>query len=579
MTGQQIGFGWRRLMRRIAARLSPIPQPLGGFGTLPDPYTVGDPDRGQDLAAGRFAFAGFRIDAPGADIYDLPTQGALFDEAVHSFLWLDDLAAAGTPAAQDCAQRWVLEWAKRFQNGQGPGWDVNLTGRRLLRMALNAEFTTRNMDAAEIDQLIRAMARQASYLKRNWRKAPQGLSRFEALSGLTFASLCIEGLDGFLPTARHAMARECREWVDDTGAIPTRNPDELLQIFCLLIWTSQALSDSSFAPDQDVVATIEKIAPTLRVLRHADGGLARFHGGGRGPEGWLDYGLAQSGVRPQAELYQAMGYTLLSTLRTSVLIDTAPPPTGPHATLAHASTLAFELTSGRRPVIVSCGSAASLSGEWQLEGRKTTAHSTAAVGDGSSARFGPKKTLAGIARATLVDGPQTVQAEVFESQVGRGVECWHDGYHQRYGLIHSRQMALSANGRFLAGEDTIAAVSDADKARFVTAQGGPQGLPFALHFHLHPDVQVITGEDASAVSLVLPSGENWVFRHDGHRALEVTPSLYFSRGKIEPTPTKQLILMGRMLNPAVQVNWSLAKADETPQGIRDLVGDEAVLTD
>ncbi len=34
-----------------------------------------------------------------------------------------------------------------------------------------------------------------------------------------------------------------------------------------------------------------------------------------------------------------------------------------------------------------------------------------------------------------------------------------------------------------------------------------------------------------------------------------------------------------MLNPAAQVNWSLAKADETPQGIRDLVGDEASLTD
>ncbi len=579
VTAQDKSLGWRRLLRRITAILSPIPQALGGFSLLPDPYTIGDPKRGRDLTDGRFVFAGYGIEAPGESPFDLPTQGAAFEEAVHGFGWLDDLAAYATPEAQSCAQIWALDWARRFPRGQGTGWAIDLTARRLLRLSLHAEFLSDGLEDAELRLLIRTMARQASYLKRNWRRAPRGLSRFEALAGLTFGGLCVEGLDGYLAAAQDAMAAECEAWIDAEGGIPSRNPEELLQIFCLLIWTSQALTEAKWAPSDNVTDTIARMAPVLRALRHADGGLARFHGGGRGPDGWLDYGLAQSGVRPMDFDSLAMGFARLAALRTTVVVDAARPPTGPHSTLAHASTLAFELTSGRRPIVVSCGSGASLSTEWQRAGRATQSHSTLAIEGVSSTQFGPSRRAGIRQRETLVGGPRHVETELVESGVGRGIECWHDGYHQSHGLIHSRQMALSANGRFLAGEDTLAAVSDVDKARLVSVQGGPEGLGFSLHFHLHPEVDVITGTDSRAVTLALASGENWVFRHDGHLKLEVEPSLYFDHGKFRPIESKQLILKGRMLNPAAQVNWSLAKADETPQGIRDLVGDEASLTD
>ena len=79
---------------------------------------------------------------------------------------------------------------------------------------------------------------------------------------------------------------------------------------------------------QPHLAAIERIAPTLRTLRHSDGGLARFHGGGRGAEGWLDHALASSGVRGAQPDGLSMGYARLSAGRTSVIIDASPPPGG-----------------------------------------------------------------------------------------------------------------------------------------------------------------------------------------------------------------------------------------------------------
>jgi len=65
-----------------------------------------------------------------------------------------------------------------------------------------------------------------------------------------------------------------------------------------------------------------------------------------------------AGVRAVVAPGLAMGFARLAGGRTTVIVDAASPPDGRAGGSAHASTLGFEMTSGRRPVIVSCGSGA-----------------------------------------------------------------------------------------------------------------------------------------------------------------------------------------------------------------------------
>ena len=117
----------------------------------------------------------------------------------------------------------------------------------------------------------------------------------------------------------------------------------------------------------DLRAALAGIAPVLRLVRHADGALARFNGAGRGPEGLLDRALAFSGVRTPARSGNiAMGYCRLAAGRTSVIADVGKPPPLSASAQAHASALAFELTSGRRPVIVSAGPGDDFGPDWSL---------------------------------------------------------------------------------------------------------------------------------------------------------------------------------------------------------------------
>ena len=437
--------------------------PASGFASQPEPRSIGQFARGKQLVAGNFMFAGKVIEAPGVAIWDVALAEYGQTDQSHGFVWLDDLAAVGDAAARVRAQGWTWDWIARFGAGKGPGWTPDLTGRRLIRWINHAPLLLTARDRMQSDAYFRSLSAQVVYLSRRWSHAAPGLPRFEALTGLIYAGLALTGMENRIAPAVAALAQDCAHEIDAVGGIPTRNPEDLLEVFTLLTWAEQALSEAGRIPPGALVAALERIAPTLRALRHADGGLARFQGGGRGIEGRLDQALAAAGVRPGPATGAglAMGFARLGAGRTTVIVD-APkaPPDGRAGLWAHASTAAFEMTSGRRPLVVSCGSGVSFGAEWQRAGRATPSHSTLAVDGFSSSRLG-----AG-------DGPEAMTDRAFVSAVrqsagpdGASFFISHAGWSATHGLCHVRRLILSADGRKLTGTDRLAAQSLAEIGR------------------------------------------------------------------------------------------------------------------
>jgi len=337
-------------------------------------------------------------------------------------------------------------------------------------------------------------------------------------------------------------------------------------VFTLLTWAAQSLTEAGRRPGESHLAAIGRIAPTLRALRHADGSLARFHGGGPGLDGRLDQALASSGVKPARPTGLAMGFARLADGRTSVIVDAASPPKGRASAMAHASTLAFELTSGRRPVVVSCGSGASFGPEWRRAGRATASHSTLEIEGFSSSRLGSSGNdqladLAGVGLTGPVSGPGST-----------GVALSHDGWVDTHGLTHTRLLDLSHDGRSLTGQDTLSAMTPDAQQRLSEASIRTRGqaVRYMVRFHLHPDVHAAADMGGSSVSLLLKSGELWLFRYAGDVTLSLEPSVYLDKGRLKPRPTQQILLTGTVRQAETRIGWTLAKAQDTPLAIRDL---------
>lgn len=560
-----------RAMHRVHARLSTRQTAATGFVSQPEPRTIGSYAKGRQLSAGNIMFAGHLVEAPGEVLWSISPPDYAFSEESHGFGWLDDLAAAADMRARETAQSWVWEWIARYGRGKGPGWVPGLTGRRLIRWINHALFLLRGQDAQASHAFYRSLTQQTNFLARRWHKTEPGLARFEALTGMIYAGLSLSGMEAHVAPAVKALARACVDQIDSEGGLPTRNPEELLDVFTLITWAAVSLREAGIAPSQEHLDAIERIAPTLRTLRHADGGLARFHGGGRGVEGRLDQALSNSEVKRAHSEGLSMGFARLSGGRTSVVVDASVPPKGMASHNAHASTLAFELTSGRRPLIVNCGAGKVFGEDWRRAGRATQSHSVLSIDGYSSSRFGSsgKKGRKG---ELLVDAPVHVPVQISQAPDGVRLQAGHDGYGATHGLTHARTLELTFDGRGLAGEDLLVSLDEAGKKRFDKRMDevSLQGIPYSIRFHLHPEVDVAIDMGGTAVSMAQKSGELWVLRHDGVAELALEPSVFLEKGRLQPRATKQIVLTGRAIDYATRIRWSLSKTHDTAVGVRDI---------
>ena len=551
--------------RRLRVLLAHPGRGARAFVSHPQPQAIGSYPKGRQIMAGNLLFAGALVEHPiSTSVWAVDPPSDAFANALHSFEWLEDIAAIGDTAARETAQAWTLDWIARFGTGKGPGWTPAVTGRRLVRLITHAPMLLMHMPPKSQALLFHSLSRQTLFLRREWPRGPQGLPRIEALTGLIYAGLTLEGYEPIREAALKALARTVAASVTPDGGVASRNPDELLEVFTLLGWVRSALSEGGKEPVFEIEAALQRIAPTLRALRHVDGQLARFHGGSGGAPGQLDKALVLSDIRTPAAKVQAMGYDTLHHGRTTVIVDAAAPPTGEASGAAHASTLAFELNSDGHGVIVNCGTGSAFGPDWARACRATASHSTMGLDQYSSARIGPEVIGAEGPIAPLVQAPHKVIAQKSESRKMTTLIMSHDGYVRGHGLTHLRRLALSLDGRTLTAEDSLRALTRADKAQFdrVMDATGFEGIALSLRFHLHPDTEAEVDLGGRAVSIQLPNSEVWIFRPGEGRFASLAPSVYLDPARLKPRATKQIVLSDRLVKYAATIDWTLTKAQD-----------------
>jgi uncharacterized heparinase superfamily protein len=289
--------------------------------------------------------------------------------------------------------------------------------------------------------------------------------------------------------------------------------------------------------------------PMLRRLRLGDGRLARFNGVGAGEDDALAMLLAYDrGSAGRAPPVSPSGYVRLERSSTAVVVDAGPAPPLELAARACAGCLSFELSSGPEPLLVNGGLPAAAQAHAIAAARGTSSHNTLALGGQSSAELVRNGVLERRLGAPPIRRPERVVARVSEADGGLVLEATHDGYAARFGLIHRRTLALSADGAVLAGEDSLRGARR--EVRFA------RDVPVAIHFHLHP--QAGARHAAGGAELILPSGTRWRLSAEG-AALSIEESTHWA-DIVGPRQGQQAVLRTACAG-ATTVRWRLQRVD------------------
>src|SRR5262249_14165089 len=146
-----------------------------------------------------------------------------------------------------------------------------------------------------------------------------------------------------------------------------------------------------------------------------------------------------------------------------LIMDTGCPPPFFVSQEAHAGCLSFEFSRQQQRIIVNCGLPAINRETWRQVARATAAHSTAGLNDTSSCRVLDTVTFKRVIGIPIIAGPTQVPVGRDERDGAILLRASHNGYAERFGLLHQRAIRLAVDGNRLDGEDLFAPAPDAGR--------------------------------------------------------------------------------------------------------------------
>ncbi|MFO1170583.1 MAG: heparinase II/III family protein [Hyphomicrobiaceae bacterium] len=532
----------------------PVEIEQGHLLIVPQDLRTPDPSFATELASGKMGLAGAVADIDGISPFDAKAPSEAWSEALAGFDWLRDLRAANTPEARETGVRLVLDWIERQRDARGRELPNHprVAALRIMSWLINAGFLLEGAPPQVYDRIVDSLLRQVRALVSTAPDVVDSRSRLAVELALTYASLCVSEQEALIESQQARLSDILLHHILKDGGHASRNTSILIDLLLDLLPLKQCYISRNQEPPAIVLEAARRVTDMLRHMRMGDGSLARFNGVGATRTDLLAAVLAydENTQRP-GETLTISRYARMQRRQTILIADVGPPPLPELANEAHAGCLSFEMSSGPYLVIVNCGAPGPADRDWRLNARSTVSHSTVAVNNSSSSRLMKRGDLEKKLGAPPIAEPSVVEARLTPIEDGElELTASHNGYLERFGILHARRIRLSAQGDRIEGSDRLF-----DPAR-QASWSGRRGLTFSVHFHTHPANRVLRGAEAGQALIELPNGEVWGLSAQG-ADLGFDESLYLA-GLSGPRRAAQIVFRGRA-SEAADVRWRLVR--------------------
>jgi len=519
----------------------PVPERLL---IAPIDLRTADPTAALDIYAGRWVFNGDGIQVDGFSVFDAEPPNHGWSRHLHAFGWLRHLRASDMSLSRSNARSLIDEWIRHSRRHDVAAWEPDVVARRILAWLSQAPLVLEGCDFAFYRRFMRSLTRQVRYLRRVAYDGAPGLPRLRVMIALAATALSMSDQPRFLRQASRHLDLELVSQVLPDGGHVSRNPVAILEVLIDLLPLRQAFASSGGQPSRILVSAIDRMMPMLRFFRQGDGGFAHFNGVGDTATDQLATVLAYDDIRGAPPVNAPhSGYQRMEAGGTIVVVDAGRPPPIEFSLGAHAGCLSFEMSVGRQRLIINCGVPQPGSVSLRRLARTTAAHSTATLNDTSSCRFLTRGLVSEWLGEAIVAGPSRIDIDRRTVGDATSLTLRHDGYVDRYRIVHQRELILANAGDRLEGIDTF--MSPTGEAVHRSGKDA-----YAIRFHLHPYVRATLIDSGAAVHLELPDGESWEFETDAaDLAIEESILMSDARGNRR---TDQVVIYGRVQqNPSV----------------------------
>ncbi len=440
----------------------------------------------------------------------------------------------------------VDQWINNFSNYNEKYWTLDIITMRLINWISSYDIIFKNSDLIFRSKVINNIVKQAKHLFKNINLINTGIDKIKSLAALILIGNSFEQYEEYTQFGLKNLEDELSNFINKDGFVKTKNPEDLFWTLYFLVLIKEWLILSRKQTPAFINIYINSLGICFKFLRFSNGDLPLFNGANQiNTERFYEH-LESRGYDFENIENIFCGYAKIKSKKIEIFIDANNPPSMLHSKNYQAGPLSFELVSNGVKFVCNSGSGKNLGKELFYLSSSTAAHSTVTINDTSSCIFQKNKLIRKYFGNSLLEKHKIFKKE-FKSDK-EFVQCiiGHDGYQERFKILHERQITLFKSKSHIEGIDNLNCKNLENK-----------NLTFSVRFHIHPDIR-ITKTMGNDILLSSTNGEGWIFRSP-QIPTKIEKNLYFGNTN-NIRESSFILLEGNIENENTNIIWHLEKA-------------------
>ena len=478
----------------------------------------------------------YRIEDFAVDSIWKNKMGTKDYEKLNNFFWFFSIdLKSSKETTQSVIENWVKYNAKYNINS----WEFDITSKRIIAWLSNHQLTYQDSDKKYRLMFDHMIKKQTNHLLNEIKSSNKFENKLIGCSAIILTGLAYKNEKNYVESGLGILRNIIKSSIDNQGFTKSRNIKQLVFYLKYFIIIREWFKESQNVIPEYIDETIFYLGSSYAFIWKNIGADVFFNGNYLSENKDFDQYLKRFGYIFKNEVNELGGYAILKNKNIILAMDVGSSPNKNFSIDYQYGALSFEVFSNQKKLITNAGYFSDKKNKLNKLSKSTALHSTLIIEDFSSCTS--KKTYDG----TLIEKGLKVSKNdlVYEKNYWK-ISGSHDGYLQKFGTIHEREMEFYPEQNKFVGYDKI------------LRKNPSKEIKFDIRFHLDPSAKVMKTQDSKSILIELED-EGWKFSCD-KLDINIDNSLYLGN-KNSYKDNQNIFISGMNKKNEQIIKWEIIK--------------------
>ena len=457
-------------------------------------------------------------------------------EKLNNFFWFFSL---DLKSSKKTTKSVIKNWIKDNGRYNKKSWEFDITSKRIIAWLSNHQLTYEDGDKEYSLVFDHIIQKQTNHLLNEIKSSNNLENKLIGCSAIILTGLAYKNEKNYLRSGLGILKDIIKSSIDNEGFTKSRNIKQLVFYLKYFIIIREWFKESQSVIPEYIDETIYYLGSSYAFIWKNIGSDILFNGNYKSENDNFDQYLKRFGYTFKNEVNELGGYAILKNKKIVLAMDVGSSPSKNFSIDYQYGALSFEILSNQKKLITNAGYFSRKNSKLNKLSKSTALHSTLVIEDFSSCTS--KKDEKNI----LLDKGLKVSRQniIFEKNYWK-ISASHDGYLQKFGTIHEREIEFYPEHNKLVGYDKL------------LRKDPKKEIKFDIRFHLDPSSKVMKTQDNKSILIELEE-EGWKFSCDNFD-INIDNSLYFGN-KNSYKDNQNIFIFGMNKENKQTIKWEIIK--------------------